>query len=189
MKLLEERILKDGKVGAGNVLKVDSFVNHQLDVKFLSALGKEFYRRFADCGVNKILTIEASGIGIACLTAEYFDVPVVFAKKKSPSTMENALSARVRSFTKGCDYDVCLSRDFLHAGDRVLFIDDFLANGNAALGMLELVGQAGASLAGMGFLIEKAFQPGGAMLREKGIRVESLARIESLDGGRIVFAR
>ena len=116
-------------------------------------------------------------------------LPVVFAKKKSPSTMENALSARVRSFTKGCDYDVCLSRDFLHAGDRVLFIDDFLANGNAALGMLELVGQAGASLAGMGFLIEKAFQPGGAMLREKGIRVESLARIESLDGGRIVFAR
>ncbi|MEE1419632.1 MAG: xanthine phosphoribosyltransferase, partial [Alistipes ihumii] len=110
-------------------------------------------------------------------------------KKKSPSTMENALSARVRSFTKGRDYDVCLSRDFLHAGDRVLFIDDFLANGNAALGMLELIGQAGASLAGMGFLIEKAFQPGGAMLREKGIRVESLARIESLDGGRIVFAR
>jgi len=123
------------------------------------------------------------------MTARHFNVPVVFAKKKSPSTMENALSARVRSFTKGCDYDVCLSRDFLHAGDRVLFIDDFLANGNAALGMLELVGQAGASLAGMGFLIEKAFQPGGAMLREKGIRVESLARIESLDGGRIVFAR
>ena len=181
MKMFEERILRDGKCLPGGVLKVDGFINHQMDPALMMSLARE--------PLDRVLTVEASGIAPAVLVGYLLGLPVVFAKKKSPSTMENALSARVRSFTKGCDYDVCLSRDFLHAGDRVLFIDDFLANGNAALGMLELVGQAGASLAGMGFLIEKAFQPGGAMLREKGIRVESLARIESLDGGRIVFAR
>lgn len=189
MKMLEERILRDGKCLPGGVLKVDGFINHQMDPALMMSLARELARRFGDEPLDRVLTVEASGIAPAVLVGYLLGLPVVFAKKKSPSTMENALSARVRSFTKGRDYDVCLSRDFLHAGDRVLFIDDFLANGNAAQGMLELIGQAGASLAGMGFLIEKAFQPGGAMLREKGIRVESLARIESLDGGRIVFAR
>ncbi len=179
MKMFEERILRDGKCLPGGVLKVDGFINHQMDPALMMSLARELARRFGGEPLDRVLTVEASGIAPAVLVGYLLGLPVVFAKKKSPSTMENALSARVRSFTKGCDYDVCLSRDFLHAGDRVLFIDDFLANGNAALGMLELVGQAGASLAGMGFLIEKAFQPGGAMLREKGIRVESLARIES----------
>ena len=189
MKMFEERILRDGKCLPGGVLKVDGFINHQMDPALMMSLARELARRFGGEPLDRVLTVEASGIAPAVLVGYLLGLPVVFAKKKSPSTMENALSARVRSFTKGRDYDVCLSRDFLHAGDRVLFIDDFLANGNAAQGMLELVGQAGASLTGMGFLIEKAFQPGGAMLRERGIRVESLARIESLDGGRIVFAR
>ena len=190
MELLKKRIREDGKVKGSDVLKVDSFLNHQMDIALFEEIGKEFQRRFAGCGVNKILTIEASGIGIACITAQFFHCPVIFAKKSQTKNIDGAVySTQVESFTHGRVYDVIVSKKFLGPEDKVLIIDDFLANGNAALGMLELVGQAGASLAGMGFLIEKAFQPGGAMLREKGIRVESLARIESLDGGRIVFAR
>ena len=181
MKLLEERILKDGKVGAGNVLKVDSFVNHQLDVKFLSALGKEFYRRFADCGVNKILTIEASGIGIACLTAEYFDVPVVFAKKtKTNNIYADVYTAKVESYTHGTTYDIVVSKQFLRPEDRVLIIDDFLAKGSALKGLIELIGHAGATVVGAGIVIEKAYQPGGELIRSMGVRVESLARIASM---------
>ena len=190
MELLKQRIRKDGTVKGNDVLKVDSFLNHQMDVALFEEIGKEFKRLYEGCGVNKILTIEASGIGIACVTAQSFHCPVVFAKKSQSKNIDGAVYAtKVQSFTHGKIYDVIVSKKFLGPEDKVLIIDDFLANGNAALGMLELVGQAGASLTGMGFLIEKAFQPGGAMLREKGIRVESLARIESLDGGRIVFAR
>ena len=181
MKLLEERILKDGKVGAGNVLKVDSFVNHQLDVKFLSALGKEFYRRFADCGVNKILTIEASGIGIACLTAEYFDVPVVFAKKtKTNNIYADVYTSKVESYTHGTTYDIVVSKQFLRPEDRVLIIDDFLAKGSALKGLIELISHAGATVVGAGIVIEEAFQPGGELIRSMGVRVESLARIASM---------
>ena len=181
MKLLEDRIRKDGIIREGNVLKVDSFINHQMDIKLFEEMAKEWKRLFADKKINKILTIEASGIGIAAIVAREFDVPVVFAKKKVPSTMENMLSTSVFSFTKQRSYDVCVSRDFLCPGDKVLFIDDFLANGNAAKGILDLVQQAGAELTGMGFIIEKAFQHGGDELRAAGIHVESLAIIESLD--------
>ena len=181
MKLLEERILKDGKVGAGNVLKVDSFVNHQIDVKFLSKLGKEFHRRFADCGVNKILTIEASGIGIACLTAEYFDVPVVFAKKtKTNNIYADVYTSKVESYTHGTTYDIVVSKQFLRPEDHVLIIDDFLAKGSALKGLIELIEHAGATVVGAGIVIEKAFQPGGELIRSMGVRVESLARIASM---------
>ena len=180
MKLLEERIRKDGIVKPGNVLKVDSFLNHQMDIELFSEMGKEFKRLYEGCPVNKILTIEASGIGIACVVAQYFHVPVVFAKKKSPKTIQNALSTTVHSFTKDRDYEVVISADFLTPNDNVLFVDDFLAYGNAALGIIDLVKQSGANLVGMGFIIEKAFQNGRKMLEEQGVRVESLAIIEDL---------
>ncbi|MBO7294637.1 MAG: xanthine phosphoribosyltransferase, partial [Bacteroidaceae bacterium] len=163
------------------VLKVDSFLNHQMDIELIDQMGAEFKRRFEGKPINKILTIEASGIGIACIVARHFNVPVVFAKKKMPSTMENMLVTEVFSFTKNKSYKVCVSKDYLCPGDKVLFIDDFLAHGNAAKGMIDLVQQAGAELVGMGFLIEKDFQDGGAFLRNEGIHVESLAIIESLD--------
>lgn len=181
MKLLEERILKDGKVGAGNVLKVDSFVNHQIDVGFLCELGREFNRRFATDNVTKILTIEASGIGIACLTAQYFDVPVVFAKKtKTNNIYADVYTSKVESYTHGTTYDIVVSKEFLKAGDRVLIIDDFLAKGSALKGLIELISHAGATVVGAGIVIEKAYQPGGDMIRSMGIRVESLARIASM---------
>ena len=180
MKLLEERIRKDGIVKPGNVLKVDSFLNHQMDIELFSEMGKEFKRLYEGCPVNKILTIEASGIGIACVVAQYFHVPVVFAKKKSPKTIQNALSTTVHSFTKDRDYEVVISADFLAPNDNVLFVDDFLAYGNAALGIIDLIKQSGANLVGMGFIIEKAFQNGRKMLEEQGVRVESLAIIEDL---------
>ena len=181
MKLLEERILKDGKVGAGNVLKVDSFVNHQIDVKFLSKLGKEFHRRFADSGVNKIVTIEASGIGIACRTAEIFDVPVVFAKKtKTNNIYADVYTSKVESYTHGTTYDIVVSKQFLRPEDHVLIIDDFLAKGSALKGLIELIEHAGATVVGAGIVIEKAYQPGGDLIRSMGIRVESLARIASM---------
>ena len=181
MKMFEERILRDGKCLPGGVLKVDGCITHQMDPALMMSLGRELARRFGGEPLDRVLTVEASGIAPAVLVGYLLGLPVVFAKKKSPSTMENALSARVRSFTKGCDYDVCLSRDFLHAGDRVLFIDDFLANGAALEGLIDLVRQAGATLVGAGIVVEKAFQPGGALIRGKGVRVESLARIESMD--------
>ena len=185
MKALKERILKDGRCFPGGVLKVDSFINHQMDPVLMKSMAVEFVRRFADTEINKILTVEASGIAPAIMVGYMLELPVVFAKKKKPSTMENMLVAEVYSFTKGTTYTVCVSRDYLQPGDKVLFIDDFLANGNAGKGMIDLVQQAGAELVGMGFLIEKAFQKGGDMLREAGIRVESLAIIESLEDSQI----
>ena len=182
MKQLEERILKDGVVLPGNVLLVDSFINHQVDVELLSSCGKEWYERFKDAGVTKILTIESAGIGIACITAQYFGVPVVYAKKTRGSNFNTDFySTKVVSYTHGQVYEVLVSKKFIQPGDRILLIDDFLANGHAAKGMMDLVAQAGAELVGMGFLIEKAFQEGGALLRSAGIHVESLAIIESLD--------
>ena len=192
MKLLEERILKDGKVGAGNVLKVDSFVNHQLDVKFLSALGKEFYRRFADCGVNKILTIEASGIGIAAVVAQHFNVPVVFAKKSQSINLDgDVYSTKIQSFTHQRIYDVIVSKKFLNADDHVLLIDDFLANGCALNGLIDLVEEAGATVEGIGIAVEKGFQPGGDDLRSRGYHLESLAIVQSMnpETGEIEFRR
>lgn len=178
--------MRDGKCLEGGVLKVDGFVNHQIDPVLMKAVAVEFVRRFASADINKILTIEASGIAPAVMTGYLLGVPVVFAKKKKPVTMDGGtLSTQVYSFTKRSTYDICVSREFLDAGDKVLFIDDFLANGNAAKGIIDLVGQAGAGLAGMGFVIEKAFQHGGDYLRGMGVRVESLAVIESLDDCRI----
>ena len=185
MKALKERILKDGKCFEGGILKVDNFINHQMDPILMKSMAVEFVRRFASTRINKILTIEASGIAPAIMVGYLLELPVVFAKKKVPSTMENMLSTEVFSFTKNRTYSVCVSKDYLHEGDKVLFIDDFLANGNAAKGIINLVEQANAELMGMGFLIEKAFQHGGDELRAKGIHVESLAIIESLDNAQI----
>ena len=182
MKLLEERIRKDGTVKAGNVLKVDSFLNHQMDIDLFNEMGKEWAHLFADRKITKILTVEASGIGIACVAAQHFHVPVVFAKKSQSVNIDGEVySTKIESFTHKRVYDVIVSKKFLHPEDHILIIDDFLANGNAAKGIMELVKQAGAELVGMGFIIEKAFQHGGDELREQGIHVESLAIIESLD--------
>ena len=182
MKLLEDRIRKDGKIYAGDVLKVDSFVNHKIDVKFISEIGKEFYRLYGDCGINKILTIEASGIGIACLVAMHFDVPVVFAKKSKTSNISaDVYSSKVESYTHNKVYDVIVSKEFLQPGDRVLIIDDFLAKGSALKALISLAKDAGAEIAGAGIIIEKAYQGGGDYIRnEMGVRVESLARVASM---------
>ncbi|WP_270650751.1 xanthine phosphoribosyltransferase [Phocaeicola vulgatus] len=181
MKALKERILRDGKCFEGGILKVDNFINHQMDPILMKSIAVESVRRFASTNINKVMTIEASGIAPAIMVGYLLELPVVFAKKKKPVTMENMLTTSVYSFTKDRSYDVCVSKDFLSKGDRVLFIDDFLANGNAAKGIIDLVEKAGAELSGMGFIIEKAFQHGGDYLRNAGIRVESLAIIESLD--------
>ena len=181
MKALKERILKDGRCFEGGVLKVDNFINHQMDPILMKSMAVEFVRRFAGTQITKILTVEASGIAPAIMVGYLLELPVVFAKKKMPSTMENMLVTEVYSFTKNKSYKVCVSKDYLCPGDKVLFIDDFLANGNAAKGMIDLAGQAGAEIVGMGFLIEKAFQEGGELLRSAGVHVESLAVIESLD--------
>ena len=181
MELLKQRIRQDGTVKGTDVLKVDSFLNHQMDVALFEEIGKEFQRRFADCGVNKILTIEASGIGIACVAAQSFRCPVVFAKKsQSKNITGEVYTTKVESFTHGKVYDVIVSKKFLGPEDRVLIIDDFLANGAALEGLMDIVHQAGATLVGAGIVIEKAFQPGGDRIRAKGIRVESLARIKSM---------
>ncbi|MGN0655609.1 MAG: xanthine phosphoribosyltransferase [Ruminiclostridium sp.] len=183
MELLKERIRKDGVVKEGNVLKVDSFLNHQIDVKLYKEIGKEFRRRFDGLGVNKILTIEASGIGIACVTAEEFDFcPVVFAKKTESKNLDGELyTTKITSFTKGRVYDVIVSKKFIGKGDKVLIIDDFLANGCALLGLIDIVEKSGAELVGAGIVIEKGFQQGGKIIREKGIKLESLAVIDSMD--------
>ena len=185
MDLLKKRILQDGKCFEGGILKVDSFINHQMDPILMKSIGVEFVRRFANKDFNKVMAIEASGIAPAIMVGYLLELPVVFAKKKQPKTMENMISTTVRSFTKDREYNVCISKDFLSKEDRVLFIDDFLANGNAANGIIDLIDQAGAQLVGMGFIIEKAFQNGGEVLRERGIHVESLAIIDSLDNCQI----
>lgn len=190
MKILEDRIRKDGVVKPGNVLKVDSFLNHRMDVGLFREMGKEWKRLFADCPINKILTIEASGIGIACIVAEQFDVPVVFAKKSQSINLDGEMySTKIESFTHKKTYDVIVSRKFLSADDHVLVIDDFLANGCAINGLIELIDEAGATLEGVGIAIEKGFQQGGKVIRDKGIRLESLAIVESMNDetGEIVF--
>lgn len=184
-ELLRRRILEDGKCFPGGILKVDSFINHQMDPDLMMRIGEEFARLFAESGVNKILTIEASGIAPAIMMGAQMHLPVVFVKKKQPKTMERMLVSEVHSFTKDRKYTVCISADFLTPDDRVVFIDDFLAYGNAARGVIDLCGQAGAEIVGMGFIIEKVFQGGAKLLHEKGIRVESLARVVSLDDCRI----
>lgn len=182
MKLLEERILHDGVIKKGNILKVDSFLNHQIDVPLIQELGKELKRLYADAPINKILTIEASGIGIACVVATYFQVPVVFAKKTSGSNMDSDVYfTQVYSFTHSKMNNVVVSKRFLGPDDHVLIIDDFLANGAAMEGLIDIVRQAGAKVEGIGIAIEKGYQGGGDKLRAKGIRVESLAIIEKMD--------
>ena len=190
MQLLKDRIRKDGKIKEGNVLKVDSFLNHQMDVKLFQEIGKEFKRRFEGEEITKILTIEASGIGIACVAAEVFDVPVVFAKKTQTKNIAgDVYTTKVESFTHGRGYDIIVSREFLGKGDKVLLIDDFLANGKALEGLAELVKKSGAELVGAGVVIEKGFQVGGDIIRSKGIHLESLAIVESMDEktGEVVF--
>ena len=189
MDILKEMIQKKGIIREGNILKVDSFLNHQMDIKLFNEIGKEFLRRFEGEKITKILTIEASGIGIACVTAQYFDVPVVFAKKSQTKNISgDVYKTQVTSFTHGRVYDVIVSKDFLNPYDHVLIIDDFLANGCALLGLLDLVKEAGATVAGAGIVIEKGFQQGGKEIRDLGIRLESLAIIDgmSVEGG-VVF--
>ena len=181
MKLLEERIRKDGVIFAGDVLKVDCFLNHLIDVPFIDELAREFHRLYRDCGVNKILTIEASGIGIACLTARFFDCPAVFAKKSKTNNIgSDFYTAKVDSYTHGNSSTVIVSKAYLTPADRVLIIDDFLALGNALNGLTDIVRQSGAQLVGAGIVIEKAYQGGGDAIRAKGIRVESLAMIDEM---------
>ena len=190
MRLLEERIRRDGIVRGEDVLKVDSFLNHQMDVELFAEMGKEFKRLFEREEITKILTIEASGIGIACVAAQCFGVPVVFAKKnKTKNIAGEVYTSQVESFTHGRVYDIMVSKEFLGKGDRILLIDDFLANGKAIEGLVKLVKDSGASLVGAGVVIEKGFQPGGDKLRRQGIRLESLAIVESMDEqtGLIVF--
>ena len=190
MELLKERIRKDGVVKEGNVLKVDRFLNHQMDVKLFREIGKEFKKRFEGEDINKILTIEASGIGIACVVAEIFDVPVVFAKKTQTKNIAgDVYTTKVESFTHGRVYDIIVSKEFLGEGDHVLLIDDFLANGKALEGLAKLVKDSGAELVGAGVVIEKGFQVGGDIIRSKGIHLESLAIVESMDEktGEVVF--
>ena len=190
MKLLEERIRKDGVIKPGNVLKVDSFLNHQMDVELFDAMGAEFKRLFAENPINKILTIEASGIGIACVVAQHFHVPVVFAKKSQSINLDGeSYITKVESFTHKRTYDVIVSKKYLNPLDNILFIDDFLANGCAVNGLIDLIRSAGATVEGVGIAIEKGFQEGGRLIREKGIHVESLAIVESMNDetGEIVF--
>ena len=182
MNFLEERILKDGIVNEGNVLKVDSFLNHQMDIELFGKMGEEFKRRFAGKEINKILTIEASGIGIACVVAQYFHAPVVFAKKSKSINIEGEMYvAEVESFTHKCKNQVIVSKKFLSKGDKVLIIDDFLANGCALQGLISIVQEAGASVEGIGIAIEKGFQVGGRMIRNLGFQLDSLATVDGRD--------
>ncbi|SFR63115.1 xanthine phosphoribosyltransferase [Anaeromicropila populeti] len=182
MELLKERIRNDGKVKEGNVLKVDSFLNHQMDINLFGEIGKEFKRRFSDAEVTKILTIEASGIGIACVAAQYFNVPVVFAKKTQTKNIAGeTYTSQVESFTHGKVYDIIVAKEFLKPEDKVLIIDDFLANGAALLGLSKLVKDSKATLVGAGIVIEKGFQRGGETVRNAGVRVESLAIVDAMD--------
>ena len=190
MNFLEERIAKDGIVKEGNVLKVDSFLNHQMDIRLFDEMGAEFKRRFADANINKILTIEASGIGIACIVARHFDVPVVFAKKSKSINIDGDMYvAEVESFTHKCKNQVIVSKKFLGSDDHVLIIDDFLANGCALQGLISIVQEAGGTVEGIGIAVEKGFQNGGRIIRNLGYHLEYLAIVDSMDAstGKIVF--
>lgn len=192
MQMLEERIIKDGKVFSGNVLKVDSFLNHQLDVELLDKLGIEIKKLFKDEAVTKVLTIEASGIGVGCMVARHFNCPLLFAKKsKTLNIKGDVYTSKVESFTHQCTYDIIVSKDFLNETDTVLIVDDFLAKGNALIGLIDIVNQSGAKLAGCAIAIEKGYQGGGDKLRAQGIRVESMAIVEEMDDktGNIVFRK
>lgn len=192
MKLLEDRIIKDGKVFSGNVLKVDSFLNHQIDVELLDKMGLEVKKLFSDSCVTKVLTIEASGIGVGCMVAKHFNCPLLFAKKsKTLNIKGDVYTSKVESFTHQCTYDIIVSKDFLNENDTVLIVDDFLAKGNALIGLIDIVNQSGAKLAGCSIAIEKGYQGGGDKLRTRGIKVESLAIIEEMDDltGEIVFRK
>lgn len=190
MNFLEERIIKDGIVKEGNVLKVDSFLNHQMDIALFDQIGKEFKRRFAKEKINKIVTIEASGIGIACIVARHFNVPVVFAKKSKSINIEGEMYvAEVELFTHKCKNQVIVSKKFLNPEDHVLIIDDFLANGCALQGLISIVNEAGASVEGIGIVIEKGFQSGGQIIRNLGYHLESLAIVDAMDAstGKVTF--
>jgi xanthine phosphoribosyltransferase len=188
MELLKQRILQDGQVLQGDILKVDSFINHQIDPRLAMEIGNEFYQRFQDTKIDKILTIETSGIAFALCAGIRFNVPVVFAKKQAGRNMSGEVyQARVHSYTKQTDYIITVSAHFLTASERVLIIDDFLANGQAVLGLMELIRQAGAVVSGVGIVIEKGFQPGSQILRSQGVRVESLVVIDSFQDKKIIF--
>ncbi|MGL4392857.1 MAG: xanthine phosphoribosyltransferase [Fusobacteriaceae bacterium] len=187
MQLLKDLILKDGKVIDNSILKVDGFLNHQIDVKCMQAIGKEFRKRFDGRGINKILTIEASGIAMAVFTALEFDVPLVFAKKYKPLTMDGSFCTKVHSFTKKMDFDVCVSKNYLGKDDVILIVDDFLAMGGAVCGLVDIVNQSGGKIAGVGIAIEKSFQAGRKKLEEKNLRVESLAIIKGFENGKVIF--
>lgn len=188
MELLKKRIAEEAIVINNDVLRVDMFINHQIDVELINAVGKEFHRIFKDCGITRILTIEASGIGIACAAAQHFSVPVVFARKgRHKNVGDDVYSSKVYSFTKDESTDIRVSKKYMLQSDNVLILDDFLANGSAAMGLVDIVRQAGARVAGAGIVIEKGFQPGGRLLRSEGIRLESLAVIKSMENGFIEF--
>ena len=188
MKLLEQRILQEGQVRPGNVLKVDCFLNHQLDVELLDQIGAEFHRIFKEDGINKILTIEASGIAIACMTARHFDVPVVFAKKAKRKNIDgDVYTSKVHSYTYGRDYDITLAKKFLSPNDKVLILDDFLANGKAMKGLLDICKQSGCVVGGIGICIEKGFQPGGDELRAEGYKLASLAIVSEMSDTGLKF--
>lgn len=188
MELLKKKILEEGIVISDQILKVDSFLNHQIDPMLMQAIGEEFARRFSNEGVTKVFTLEASGIAVAIMTGLALKVPVVFAKKRRPSTLTGkAYFGRIHSFTKGDDVDIMVSANYLNDSDRVLVIDDFLATGEASRGMIEIISQAGATLVGVGIVIEKTFQQGGNSLRDEGVRVESLAGIAKLEKGIVHF--
>ncbi len=188
MELLKKRIVQDGNTIGNDVVKVDMFLNHQIDVELLNEIGKEFRKRFSSDKITKIVTIEASGIGIACIVAQYFGVPVIFAKKGANRNVgDNLYKADVYSFTKGTTTTIGISKDYLSKDDHVLIVDDFMANGKAVHGLLNILNQAGATVEGIGIVIEKGFQPGGDSLRSLGYKVESLAVIKSIDDGNIIF--
>jgi len=188
LKILEDRIVADGNIFPGNIVKVDGFINQNIDIRLLKQIGEEFARLFSDCKIDKILTVEASGIAFACSAGMAMDCDVVFAKKSGHKNIGNDVyTAKVMSFTKGIEYDVVVSKEHLHRGDKILIIDDFLAEGNAVLGLAEIVKAAGAEVVGAGIVIEKGFQQGGARLRNSGIRVESLAIINGINRDKITF--
>lgn len=187
MQLLKELITTKGRVLNNSILKVDNFLNHQIDPVLMYEMGKEFKKRFQELKINKVVTIEASGIAIGTAAAYQFGVPLVFAKKATPSTMGAFYTSKVHSFTKNRDYDICISKEYIQPGDRILVVDDFLAMGAAVLGLKDIIDQAGAELLGVGIAIEKGFQEGSKILRDKGLNVESLAIIDSFHEGKVIF--
>lgn len=188
MNLLKERMIKDGDIREGNIIKVDSFLNHQIDIDLLNEIGREFKSRFEEKKIDKILTIEASGIAIAVIAAQYFNVPVVFAKKTESKNLDmDTYESDVYSYTRGKTYTIRISKRYLNQGENILIVDDFLARGKAAQGLIEIINKAKCNLSGIGIVIEKGFQSGGEEIREKGIKLESLAIVDNIENGEIIF--